>query len=292
MHAEYKEPLGFLCRWCLLGLAGVVGLIAAWTALSSTVVSATETPGGIVSPDLICRPLDKEFADMWCYPTRPVSQLSAPIVMGAFGDGFQSVGFTYGKRILLRVPPRKEGLFSIRVSGIPYSPLAFHNSQSLLLVVREAKKVFLIDAAILSVISSEPEKSYWCKCLNEMRELGTVVFFHSGGIDKYEKMKEKIRRRYPEIPLLFAYHKGKTNLRITLQKVKSVLNPRGNLRQKIAVITPRTELADYTAGRGYPTHLIGQFEPTVKPMKNLYRHKTISDLEYYLFSLSGLWEGM
>ena len=205
MDEGIRETVGFLCRWCLLALAGVTAMAVCWAALLATAAMTAGLGADVVPSDTVCGQSAEKPAALRCYQSPVVSHSNNPHAMGVLPDGALATAYTYRGGFYLRADRSTAGRYSIRTKGLPYSALAFHNRRLRLKVLPPGRRVFLVDAELAVAVRPSQRRSLR-QCLDHMRRLGDVAFFHAGDRGELLLVRDILGRKHPDTPVLAAYH--------------------------------------------------------------------------------------
>ena len=258
MDEGIRETVGFLCRWCLLALAGVTATAVCWAALLATAAMTTGLGADVVPSDTVCGQSAEKPAALRCYQSPVVSHSNNPHAMGVLPDGALATAYTYRGGFYLRADRSTAGRYSIRTKGLPYSALAFHNRRLRLKVLPPGRRVFLVDAELAVAVRPSQRRSLR-QCLDHMRRLGDVAFFHAGDRGELLLVRDILGRKHPDTPVLAAYHGNRPPAPLSVPRMAAWdLNPpTGSGRRRPIVVTADGELAASAAAALFPTHHVG-----------------------------------
>jgi hypothetical protein len=277
VQESIREAVGFLCRWCLLGLAGfvVVGLI--WTVAMASATVTMDPTTRLVASDSLCEESLKRRAAVWCYPCPPLPYSQHALVMAVLPDGALCAASPYGPGYSLVTPRMHPGLFEVEIKGLPYGVQAFRSRRALLKILPEDRRVYLVDAALATepgVVGGEP----WRDCLREMRRRGEVGFYHDGELADFDVALQRVRRWYPNATLSFRLP-GTIQVLPTLRRVARDLNVgRRQGRTKPHIVATNPETASEGVRRGFRVHLLGERIEEPKGRGELILHDSFESL--------------
>ena len=253
MNERSREIAGFLCRWCLLGMAGVIVLAATCAAILATSSLASELRTELTVPDFIGEmPAERPIA-LHAYVDPPVTYRSPPPAMAILADGSLRSAVRGTGDWLLLIRAAGPGLHHLTVKGMPYGPLAFLTSQALVRVIPERRAVFLVDARLASMCSRVAPRA-WGRRLDEMWRRGEMAFFWSGRPREFRRLRAQLHVPGSPMPLLATLGPRADYLR-TLQRTQRALNVRGWRNVKPTVVTADEQLAGRAAKAAFPVEL-------------------------------------
>ena len=196
MQADVKEAVGFMFRWSLLGLAGLLVVSVAGILLEPSALARTRK-SELVMPDFVV-PANKDTR-VWGFHTSRGNERALISLTGG-GSSWTIKGTAYGDGVALTLPGEGEGLFAIETVGCPYGPVAFHRSESLLLRLKQGTRAFLIDAD--AVLASDEAVNFG-PLLDELSRIGEVALFCRGPFDQYPSLRDRLRSKVGPIPAVY-----------------------------------------------------------------------------------------
>ncbi len=267
MH-HLKEILGFLCRWCLLLLAGGAVIAGAWTVVLATTKASTGLNVRLAEGDAVVaagRGCDLRAYLVGCGPRSD----SAAALFGT-RDGPCGFANEYGGRIYLGTAGLTPGRYACSIRGIPYGPAAFENAEPQVIAIDPGREVFMIDVRT-ALPALAGNVSAFAALLEALRARGEVCCFDEGGTEDFLAHQSELRARLPDMPLCWEPRPGPGTLN-TLRATAS------RARHKPVIITEDAGLAEKAADDGFPTHLI--LPPgAVKPRPGLQCHVSLAELK-------------
>lgn len=264
-----QEVVGFLCRWCLLGLAGAAVVGAAGVGLKAAGGLAGESRMAVVLPDHICTPRPGPDRAYW------FEGLVDPPLPGA------STGLLLAKgpQGLVLMPGAATGRWWVTFQGIgpcanrvefkgsPYGPAAFQGDWATVTAVPAARRVFLVDSRM--ALEAEPnEAAELRECLAAMSSRGQPILFDLGDWASAPDRRRRLRTCGFDLPLVGVRksqksergqrgqgaEKGDTALQV-LASISAKLGRR-EARNGIEVITADPQLAKEAARDRFRTHWV------------------------------------
>jgi len=252
MRQATREILGLVCRWVLLG--GAAAGLAGAVLLSVTAVGAVaagrvgplrmdDTP---TAPGALVRVRGRHGGSS---PNEiPVALLTLdatarPWLLGGAGPNVRG-----------HIPGPPPGVRQARVRGLPYGPLAYQQDSFLLVSVDRAQRLFLLDARLAAGGRAAAPQQVRA-ALRALRTRGQVALFHVGPADAYADVRQALRERFPDTPVLRGPGPGRPVSRF-LSVVWSWTGPPDRLP---ALVTGDQDLAMQAADakRPHPVHWVG-----------------------------------
>jgi len=279
MHESFKEIRGFACRWCLLALAGSAVVVGTWTGLRGAGPMATSLRADMRAVDVICsRSEDGSRSEngprpayVWLHHTNSPGRQGVSHVFAGYGDGPLMLDWRrddYASVVPLPCP--QEGSFTVCVAGLPYGHLAFRQAWALVDVGPPAtpeERVYLVDSRMPTGQDApgEADRQTWRTCIELLAARGRVAFFHMGVFNEYATVRERLRRTYPDIAVVYlgdsaaAFFEG-------LYGVVNATNPGmspGSGRSVPVVIAINRDLPRHGWRWDFPTRVVG---PVTSPI--------------------------
>jgi len=290
-HESWKEPAGFLCRWCLLALAGA-GVLAAVCASLPAAAGAGEGEGAVLLPDTLCRPWPKMH--LTAFLTAPeegrvvrllaVLPGRAPRYLDA-GRGRMHVGFG-------QLAP---GSYTVTLKGLPYSLHAFARCEAAWVVLRPEEPVVLIDARLAGEVLPAGD-AQWQRLIAAAATAGRVALFHPGPVGQAAKDLRRLRPFHPHVPIVCDFRPpAEGDETYVLRRLSSLLGrdrpPPGAgegwaKHAGLAVVTNRPDLAAEAARQQFRTHLLAPVGTGPPAGPHLVRHGNLGNLASFLAGMS------
>lgn len=277
MHGAIREALGFLCRWCLLALVGLIVPCLTWAALLATATPAAHARREVVAPDSIRqRPRDRYLV---AYPDPHVRRASSTVLIVNRPD--EGVcGLYSGRDHVFYIPLGKTrlGISRVLLNGVPYGPHAFCREETLLQIVSPGRRVFLIDAGAAFDLPADAERVFK-DCLEKLRRRGAAVFFHPGALPDYVRVRRRLRGPYPGTPVVYRVTRKPDPMDALAYAAKTLCRRR---KENCVVITPDANLARRAAESGFAAHLLASDEIQEGRPGRLLRHNSLAKFKEYL----------
>lgn len=284
---EYRdlEKLGFLCRWTLLALAGLVILAATWAGMSGTAVISSNLETNMHLSDAVWRqgaknPSLRGFLD------GPATKSLSPLFIHQ--DHFRGLRFAWANRnhsevaALLPAPPA--GTHRITLRGLPYGQMAFKQYKATLRIVPGPETVYVLDARFfLNVVRNDQPTAL--RIAHELSRLGQPVLVFTGQRELLANLRTKFDQ-YSDIRLVFSLRKDRGGLMSVIASITRKLKSRegtykGDNRIPY-VVTADVNVAIKAARQGHYAHLVGA-EETPPNLSELIRlHATPETLAEHL----------
>jgi hypothetical protein len=244
------EAIGFLCRWCLLGLA-CAGLAAAGYVGVLAASPHQDTPRAFLSDEIF--PVTNQF---WILGRLVPPPTDAPNIrfLLRVGEGVTVAEYFESEPFYASANRPAPGDFPTSVIGMPHVFLLFGADAGTLRLVAEDAKVFLIDSSLeTSAGGSDP--AGWTRALAAMRRRGSVALFHPGPPQAYEAYRRDLRRRGIGDPVLCALGDGES-VDSTLLRARYALYTDSRRGDLATVVTDRKETAETAARLGFSARWI------------------------------------
>lgn len=200
MQADVKEAFGFLFRWALLGLSGLLALGVGLVLFDPAALASTQN-SELVIPDFVI-PAGKE-TQVWGFHTTRGNERTLLSLSGR-QESWPLKGIAYGERVAIKFPAEPEGVSVIQTVGPAYCSTAFNKSESLLYRLAKGSRGFLIDAE--AVIDSENARDFG-PLLDELSQIGDVALFCQGPFDQYPALRERLRSKVGLVPAIYLAHR-------------------------------------------------------------------------------------
>ena len=274
MHEGVREAVGFVCRWVLLGLSGVVVLVAAGASVTAAASVAVDLRASVTVPDEIHRlgSLGRYRLGGRVKPDRYRGK--SYITVHTPGSAGPRHAWISGGVLIAHPSAPGTGLHRVHCTGLPYGPFTFYDDEALLLVVAQDARVFVVDARLPAALS-EPGRKELRAALAELRPSGHVAFLTLGAEAEFAAARALVRGLAPEAPLLGDL---RTPVRpVALRRLRQALRHIG--LAKVTLITADAELAAAAAGRGGAmpaTHFIGPADVRFAGLDKLARYDSVA----------------
>lgn len=185
MH-ERHEILGFLCRWCLLGLsaAGVLALVvfffrsATPERTSPCMVMSDGLWSGAGAIDLRCR-----LTDITVHQSVPY------LIGGVPGGTWQIISGRWGDTEFWQ-PDAAIGRNPYRIRGIPYGPAGFAENTSHFIRLAPAERLFLLDAHLVLQQRSDDLR----RLMEVISSRGRLVLISGDSASNVPKLRENLKQ--------------------------------------------------------------------------------------------------
>ncbi|MHC4982832.1 MAG: hypothetical protein ACYTF6_06650 [Planctomycetota bacterium] len=274
---DWKEALGFLCRWCLLALAFVTVVLVALASIMASASAAAGLAAEMIVPDAVWG--RKEGVHLTGFATPEVARRYPQVAISSSPDSQLLLVPTSGEKISPQLSGCQVGLNHIRTIGVPYSRHSFNKADAMLHVVPPGREVCLLDAAtVLDGRANDPEGL--ADCLSELLKDADVVFFHEGPLEQFPHVRKRLRESYPRIGIVFFADRQLTPK--TLSRMARTLAARKSESRKPVVITGDAQLANTAAAKGYPVHLLAAVATKVGRDGNPRVHESFAKFKEYL----------
>jgi hypothetical protein len=266
MSATWREDLGRICRWALLGLSAAVCLSVGWANLE--VLQHLKTPGShrpIVNDKLLSPRRGETFLSVWQGP----EPLGGPSVL-AIDAGRPRVPAGRGSIAYLKMTDlsgHRGG--RVELVGTPYGPWATRRLVSSWSDVPGRVHVVFVDAPlILDGLVPEAQQ------IPEDVKLAAVL---AGPVDRLDRDARRLESKAPTLPRLVvaigAWSAAPRFLRKDLQRPGY---------RRMYFLTGRAELARYWASKGLNVQYIGRDAGASDPAGRI---KTWLSVGHFLESL-------
>ena len=281
------EIVGFLCRWCLLAVAGITVVAVAWSSVMAATEAPTRWDGEIVFGDVLWMhdaPVDMMSFGYALPPPRddnePVLLCQGPdgqvwlVRIGALADEVASpeagVAQVYLERPVM-------GVNVVRLVGVPYGHRAFESIRLNVLVLPSDRPVLLLDAkTILPLAQDSPEGARGL--IDALAGRGEPVWITSGPQREFVRQRRELRRLAPEAPLVLV----DTASQIDRGWLRRFLR-RSNARSApVALVTADELLAADGAALRTTTHLIAPTQAAPAAVRFITRHPSLAKFKDYV----------
>lgn len=280
MQDRLREAVGFICRWCLLGLACLVGPFIAWISVVAASAVSTSLSASMIFPDGVCPAGAPRGIHLKGIPGSGLSSLDYPQVICDNGDGRMTLVPKYGTRFYARVVSPLPGLIHLRMIGTPYGCLAFESRQALLLCVPEGRRAYLIDGRCAVDLPPE-EAGAPAGAIGEMRRTGEPAFFCPDGLDSFLALRGALLRLCPEVPILCDVPEKKVNVTHNLYVVSGTLGRHDG--ETLHVVTADAEMAlQAAADARFFVHFLGPGRAELAGKPRLRVHESWAKLKVFL----------
>ena len=275
MRDSPAEIVGFLCRWCLLALAGGTAVLGAWAGAVATQAVADETGTSIILPDGFWGPANSGRPHLSGCLSKALRRPNPAILMSLQAGRIQTL--IGAKRVFyVLVPHAGPGANPVELRGIPYGPLAFQTAAATCFMPAAGRKIFLLDARTAASgrqADGEPLR----QCLAELRRRGEVALFHPGPPDAFVHSRRQSLQAGMDLLML-------CTVKDSGQAMQTLWDTAWALGGKATVITDDRELAYMAAGDGagrFHVHLISA-EAETRPSERLKQHPSLEKFKEYL----------
>lgn len=277
MKDETREILGFLCRWCLLGLAWAALAAAGWVSLSAA--RHYEGQSRIVMPDMVLAAGRGAHLTGVVIPERVAAWDG--FLLNRLPGGATVCNTGEHGHFLASAAGGGAGDHEIRVIGVPYGLLSFQSARALLRVVPPGREAFFVEASLAEWAADHAPAS-WARCQTAMRQRGTPAVFCAGPVAEYDALRERLRKGGIAAPVVFAEERPGNPLQ-TLDRARRLLLTRQGGSSCVAV-TDRAETAYRLADAGFLVHLVGADGggATSRPRAKVQVHPDLDSLAEFL----------
>jgi hypothetical protein len=274
---DWKEVVGFLCRWCLLALAGAGMVLVAWmTDLASGSVAA-DLKAAMTVPDAVWG--RQQGAHLFGITSPAIPRCSYELAMCGSAESELLFAPTVGRRIYPRLSVLRIGHNAVRIIGVPYSRHAFERDEALLQIVAPGRQVCLVDAAVAPG-DGAADAAGFAESLRELQRRYDVAFFHNGSVEQFAGVRRYLRKEFPGIPLVFTVDDNlKSN---TLPHAAWTLKKHEGEPGEPAVVTGDASLAVSACKSGFRVHLVGAAAVRDKRAYKLQVHESFAKFKEYL----------
>jgi len=277
MSNTTREILGFLSRWSLLALAGATVLASIYEGLVAAANISAGLNANLVMPDGISQPGMDRVAVLRGYVPAGALAGRAPMLM-VRRDGQPPI-LAASRKDMVRAPIRSidPGINRVFLQGLPYGSLALEGYEAIVLGAATERDLFLLDVRMLN----DPSPAHTATvrdCLERLRALGSVGFFHSGPLEQFPRLRKQARQADAQTPVAFL--KGDaSDLTETLRSVAWTWSRR---KRRPVVVTADGRLASKAAAEGFAVHLIGPAEIDRGHARTIQRHQSLAKFKEYL----------
>ncbi len=142
------------------------------------------------------------------------------------------------------------------------------------------RKVFLVDLCTAHKALTQDARSF-LGCLQEMSSGGQPLLFHVGDVRKFVAMRDALRNRGVNAPMVFSDRVESSQLSVwrLLRMMRRVWRSPGT-----SIVTDNRELAEAVAKKGLVSHLLWPDAKTIgtTPRPWLTEHASAADLTHHL----------
>ncbi len=285
MNSHIPEITGFLCRWLLLALAGIVVVWAVWATIYAASTVHNEIQANVVFPDRVALPIKKRFSMIaTAAPYMPPSggtltyhsDFDKKMWLGIMNPPYRHIHHGLPSAAKTPLPPGRQ---IVDIRGMPFGPMTFKHYPTRLDVLAPGTRLSLIDAKFaVSLAKSRPGTLR--ALLNALDPATVPAFLSVGDINTYAHQKETLEA-FGDLPVLGAHHPRTPNPQSIVRSLLGDLGLKQSPRSKqFVIVTDNAKLADACKTYGY-VHLVGQTARR-KRAKDIYYHDTTSDLVKWL----------
>jgi len=273
---EWKEVVGFLCRWALLLVAGATVFLVAWASAVASASVAADLRAVMIVPDAVC--VQTKGAHLAGFVSPVTFGRRPELALSNWGDSELLLAASYSSnRVNPRLSVYQPGVNRVRVIGIPYCRHALYKAEAMLQVVQPDEEVCLLDAA--AALKARPEDVTGCMAAIKEAHRGDVVFFHNDVAEEFHRVRGQVRERWPNVPVIFSVDRAWKPK--TLSYAASALKRDKRDTRKPVVITDDAGLAGIAVGSGFPAHLVTT-AAGAKDAEKLRVHESFAKFKEYL----------
>ena len=260
-----------------MALAAVTIPTATWAVLVATAAMPGNVRTRLVISDALCEQAIGKRTWVPCYQA-PETGGTSPKVMTRRADGEMILFGVEDRAFYLPISRERPPRSRLRVKGVPYGSLAFDTGRMLIHLAPRGGRVYAFDARVAHVLRKDPT-SPWHDCLREAGARGNAVFFSGGPAQEIPALRRELHQYYGSIPILYARNDRADAMR-TLSALSRKLNSRKTPdRPMPIVVTADAELAQRSAAKSFPTHLVAHRPAALKTQPNLHVHATFAELK-------------
>lgn len=183
--SDSKESVGFLCRWALAPVLGILLLGGGWFCMTAAASAKGELNSYLVVPDFARKP-GVEPRELMTYAGPAVAV--ARMALWRVDQGCLNFATVAGYDThcpLWFGDPSQVGQRRVEVFGNPYTSLAFARAVRILRLARPTR-LFLVDARTLCREMGNGEVGRCRQLLQILKSRGEVLLFHASSEDLRE----------------------------------------------------------------------------------------------------------
>ena len=273
---DWQEAIGFLCRWCLLALAGAAVLLVGWAGASASASLPAELEATIILPDGLWGRTERAHLTGFFGPSASTGH--PEIALCCSPDTELLLAPASAERIYPRLAVHHVGVNEVRVVGIPYSAQAFNRTEAVLQVVAPGREAWLVDAS-MALRAARGGDADFAECLRMIRA-DEPAFFHDGPVEQLPQVRLELRQAYGRTPCVFSTDKdGRPN---TPLHTAWTLGPDGKHPRKPILVTGDSPLGVALARSGFTVHLLGAEAAGAELPATLHAHESSRKFKEYL----------
>ena len=278
MDGSYEEITGRVCRRLLMLLMGGICLFVAWAMVVAIRGAALESQTQLAMPDGMFYPPGKEVNLRG--ETSPAQDYTSAVAIWHH-EGRDDLG-------LLRNQPGRNGSSScylliagtleqgssLRIKGMPYTSTAFYETACITeVVLGEKTPVILINANLVLRILKEQD-DVETLAISRIDGLSAMGFYVEGKMDAYLWYRKKLRKHFPQIPVIQIAPVSAWQKRTTLAFCQG-LGRTGKTKKFISFISAAPDRANTFASEGFSAWLMSTndsgeaLNPSVKSISSL-----------------------
>jgi len=274
---EWKESVGFLCRWCLLVLAGAAAVLAAWVGVLGSASAAAGLKSDLVVPDALWGRQKDAHLTGYAVPKPPRG--NSELVMCSSPKSKLIIAPTYGGRIYPQLRAAEVGANRLSIRGVPYSRYAFDKAEAVIQVVPLRRDACLLDAGTVLKAESSDREAFRA-CLGELQKRHEVAFFHAGQLHEFLAVRRRLRQGYPSVPVIFSLDRRyQPN---TLNQTAWTLKRHKDDKPRPMIVTGDSSMAAGIAPGGFTVHLVGPPEGGDEAGGQIRVHRSFAKFKEYL----------
>lgn len=292
MDTHHKEAIGFLARWLLLAFGGVCFAVFAWTAKHALASAVVGNEADVVLSDAVWRPWRRMHATGYLFPP---GWAAAHTQFMAVAPGDHSwIAYVNRDRVYATVQDTSDPsvfpvgklapsgrMLDVAIKGIPYSGYAFRAAEAKLLILPRGRRLYAVDVR-LALGDQQAARSV----VGKLRRTGNIAMFYPGQddldprqiADEYIRLREQVRLRFPDCPLVFTITRKQGKMDC-LRQIRMTVRGTGSALP--VVITGDASLAEMASRERFPVHLVGRPE-LIDPSGGPTCHRTMEDFGIYL----------
>ena len=189
---DWKENIGYLCRWCALCVAALVIFLVGWLTLRTMVSAPAELSARLIVPDFLSYPAHGEDRiNLRCWVESDATFFRS--VLWNVGEGLHEAESIDSHIYLCTTDTPSRSMLPIRVDGNPYSSVGFQQAQSMLRIAPAGSGLFVVDARMVrSGLRDAAALEEYRAALAQMRRQGAVVLFVPGPKQEMAEIRREL----------------------------------------------------------------------------------------------------
>ena len=274
--SDTKEILGFLARWAVLGLVGLIGVGILSVAVRAAGEAVPESAGHLTFGDVLWFRGRSSINIAGYGQTSPAMQGSEELLIGQSpGEQFSLVLMARTMLMnvyaaIIRDPVAIDGVDTIRLVGIPYGRRAFQSTDIVALVEAPGRAIWLVDTGLLAE-DARRRPGQAGDLIDSLNRQGRAVCVFGGAPEDFVDVRRVFRALRPGTPLV--YSDIFSPIRRPL--LRKLLSDTGADQAPVFLLTDNLTFATSAAKLGVTVHWIasGTGEP---PPPGVVRHTSVS----------------